>query len=830
MLKLPLSFFLLLTALSATSQMPVLNWVKAFEENNIWNPSVYSNGRTVGVDNQGNVYSAGLFTYSVDFDPGPGVYTMVGGSPNQYGIFISKLDANGNFVWAKQVPTHVEFGQIELKVDGAGNVYLASDLNVPADMDPGPGVLMMTPTGFRDAFVIKLNTNGELVWARQFGGPGDTGPQAYMIELDQLGNIIIGGLFNNTVDFDPGPGVLNLTSPAHMKAYLVKLSNNGDLIWARILGNSPQTYSSCRITDIKCDSQNNIFVIGSFAGTVDFDPGPGTYNQTISPGGAGDGFVCKLDADCNFSWVKTFGQNGTNNHFMTPTGIDIDGAGNIITTGFFLGNFDFDPGPGVQVIYSNPSDSYILKLDSQGNFVWVKIIGNPMETDTGLDVVVDAANNIYATGFYAKVVDLDPGPGTHIISSSYYEVSALVKLSPAGDFSYGAPFLSLSYGTSYFRRMAIDPARNIYVAGYVAGSSDFDPGPGVYPLDAGIAPFVLKLSPCLNLTTSTLNVSSCDNYTLNNQTYTTTGTYLQTIPNSSGCDSVITLHLTINKKSTEQSKVLCEGESFFAGGANQHTAGTYYDTLQTSLGCDSVIITHLSVNPKPTPNLGANQALCRNTQLTLSPGNFTTYTWHDNSTQTTYVASNVGTYWVRVTNSFNCAATDTLKITAIMEPPSDFLKDRDSVCDYEDLLLTARQPYASYLWSSGATSSTINVRNPGSYHLQVTDANSCTGSDTIAVVAKQCLNGVFIPTAFTLNNDGKNDPFKPIIHGTLVHFTIEVYDRAGQRVFSTSNAALGWRGELQGITQPSGVYVWQCRYQLAGQAPVYQKGTVMLIR
>ena len=116
---------------------------------------------------------------------------------------------------------------------------------------------------------------------------------------------------------------------------------------------------------------------------------------------------------------------------------------------------------------------------------------------------------------------------------------------------------------------------------------------------------------------------------------------------------------------------------------------------------------------------------------------------------------------------------------------------------------------------------TINVRNPGSYHLQVTDANSCTGSDTIAVVAKQCLNGVFIPTAFTPNNNGDFiNLFKPIIHGTLVQHTIEVYDRAGQRVFSAHNAALGWRGELQGITQPSGVYVWQCRYQLTASTSI----------
>ncbi len=830
MFKLSLSLFFSFAALSTVAQMPVLNWVKGFEENNVWNPSIYSNGRTVGVDDLGNVYSAGLFSYSVDFDPGPGVYTMVGGSPSQYGIFISKLDANGNFVWVGQVPTLVEFGQIELKVDGAGNVYLASDLRNPADMDPGPGVLMMSPTGFRDAFVIKLNTNGELVWAKQFGGPGDTGPQSTMLELDRAGNIIIGGTFNNTVDFDPGPGVFNLTSPGHIKSFLVKLSNNGDLVWARIFGYSPQSSHFAGITDIKCDAQNNIFLTGTFAGTIDFDPGTGTYNQSISAGGAGDGYICKLDADCNFSWVKTFGQHGSNNHHMRPYGIDIDGEGNIITAGFFIGDFDFDPRPGVHIIYSNPYDCFILKLNRQGEFVWVKVIGNALDSDTGNDVVVDAANNIYTIGSFGKVVDFDPGPGTHVITSPEYDVPVLVKLSATGDFTYAAPFQSLSYGMGLFRRMAIDPVRNIYVSGYVAGSNDFDPGPGVYPFDVGYAPFVLKLSPCLNVTTSTLNVTSCDAYTLNNQTYTTAGTYVQTIPNSSGCDSVITLHLSFGKKSMEQTKIICDGETFFAGGQNQNTTGTYYDTLQTSAGCDSVVITHLTVNPNPSPNLGPDQALCRNTQLTLTPGNHTTYAWQDNSTQSTFIARNVGTYWVRVTNSFNCVAADTIKITGIMEPPANFLKEKDSVCGYEDIELAASQPYSSYLWSTGGTGRSIYVRNAGSYRLQVTDANGCTGTDTIAVLTKQCLNGVYIPTAFTPNNDGRNDFFKPIVYGTLLNYTIDVYDRAGQRVFSTSNPVLGWKGDVLGIIQPSGVYVWQCRYQLAGQAPGYQKGTVMLIR
>lgn len=233
-----LTVALLCLSMQASSQLPVLNWAKAFTSNSTYGSNTNSHSRTVGVDLHGNVYTAGLFENSVDFDPGPGVYSMVssGHYPN---IFISKLDANGNFKWAKQITTYVEFGRINLKVDGAGNIYLTSDLNQTADMDPGPGVFMMSPTGFRDAFILKLSTEGNLIWVKKFGAPGDTGPRGDMVALDQNGNVIIAGIFNNTVDFDPGPGEFNLTSSAHMQAFIVKLTKDGDFMWAKQFGNGP---------------------------------------------------------------------------------------------------------------------------------------------------------------------------------------------------------------------------------------------------------------------------------------------------------------------------------------------------------------------------------------------------------------------------------------------------------------------------------------------------------------------------------------------------------------------------------------------------------------
>lgn len=831
MRKFYISFLFLLIVSVTASQLPVLNWAKTFETNNIFNPTVNNNGRTVGIDAQGNVYSAGVFQYSVDFDPGPGVYSMAGGSPSNFGIYITKLNANGNFVWAKQIPTLSEWGQIELKLDRDGNIYVTSDLRDNADMDSGPGVFMMSITGFRDVFIIKLDPDGNLLWAKQFGGPGDTGPSALAIEIDMDNNVIIGGVFNNTVDFDPGPGLYNLTSTNHFQGFVSKLNSNGDLLWVKQFGNSLAGTGGCQISDIRCDSRNNIVIIGSFSGTCDFDPGPGVSNVTSSPGTAGDGFFCKLDANSNLIWVKSIGQTGSNNHFVTQTGLEIDGLDNLLISGFFIGTFDFDPGPGVYSATSFPYNFYILKLDGQGNFIWARIIGAD-EIDTGNDVVVDLANNVYIIGSFGTSVDFDPGPGVHIINSPHYGPSGLVKLTPDGNFVYAAPFPSLFFGTSLFRRMVIDPVRNIYITGSVSGLNDFDPGPGEFPVNgsSNSAPFVMKLSPCLNVTSSTLNINSCDSYTLNNQTYSASGTYQQTVPNSTGCDSIITLHLTVNKKFTDQTRVICEGDTFFAGGSNQTTAGTYIDTLQTILGCDSVVTTHLNVNPKPAPELGNDRNLCRNSQYVLTPGNFDTYLWQDNSTTANFTVNAAGLYWVKVTNSFNCSATDTFRVTAILESPADFLKETDSICNYSTLEIIPTNSYSSYQWSTGSTGNKIIIQSPGSYHLRVTDASGCEGKDSITVFAKQCLLGLYIPSAFTPNKDGKNDLFIPQVFGNLKQFKLTVYNRWGTVVFQTNDPQRGWDGMVNGFLQDNAVFVWVCSYQLEGLAPKTEKGTVTLIR
>lgn len=124
----------------------------------------------------------------------------------------------------------------------------------------------------------------------------------------------------------------------------------------------------------------------------------------------------------------------------------------------------------------------------------------------------------------------------------------------------------------------------------------------------------------------------------------------------------------------------------------------------------------------------------------------------------------------------------------------------------------------------------MQVLQPGLYWLTVTDDKGCKGIDSISVYAKQCMLGVYIPTAFTPNADGKNDVFRPMVFGVVKQYGFAVYNRWGKEVFQSKELGKGWDGKVAGILQPSSVFVWTCTFQLEGGELKTERGTVTLIQ
>ncbi len=362
-------------------------------------------GNDVAVDASGNVYTTGLFSGTVDFDPGPGTVNLTAFGSNA-DIFVQKLDSTGNLVWAKRMGgTFSDYGY-GIAVDASGNVYTTGLFSSTADFDPGAGIFNLTPSGSTDIFVQKLDFAGNFVWAKRMGGTA--ADEGLEIAVDGPGNIYCTGIFSGTADFDPGAGVTNLTSVGNRDIYVQKLDSTGNFQWAKSMGSSLQDSGN----GIAVDGSGNVYTTGSFQGTADFDPGAGVMNVTSA--GSFDIFVQKLDASGNFVWAKVMGGTGSDGGI----GIAVDGSGNAHATGYFNDTVDFDPGAGTSNLTSaGGNDAFVQKLDTSGNFVWAAGLGGT-GLEFGTDLAVDGSGNVYATGQFEVTVDFDPGAGTANLTSA----------------------------------------------------------------------------------------------------------------------------------------------------------------------------------------------------------------------------------------------------------------------------------------------------------------------------------------------------------------------------------------------------------------------------
>lgn len=460
MKKIFLSLFSL-TLLSGL-ECQTFNWARSL--GNTVNSGVYGFGITI--DKNNSVISVGYHTNTGDFDPGINVFNLT--CDGQEDAYVSKLDASGNFLWAKQFSGISNERALSVASDESNNVLICGYFQGLVDFDPGPSVTSYSAQG-QDPFITKLNSNGNLVWAKQLKGQGSSNAvqaNAISIATDLSDNVYVAGYFQNSpgfIDFDPGPSTFTLSGDG---TYILKLDPNGNFLWAKRM---PGLGANSILPGLalSVDATNNLYITGTFMGTGDFDPGVGTYSLTSN--GLMDSYVVKLDGNANFQWARSFG--GVNYDYAHS--VKTDQNGNVYTCGFFQNTVDFDPGVNTFNITSNGNfDCYIHKLDATGNFVWANGFGD-FGADVAYDIDIDGSGNIWCTGYFSNTPDFDPSSTTFTMASSGLTDHFLLNLSGAGAFIWSGKI-----GSNQQETGASLKCNNscIYATGYYSGSSDFDMG------------------------------------------------------------------------------------------------------------------------------------------------------------------------------------------------------------------------------------------------------------------------------------------------------------------------------------------------------------------
>ncbi len=304
-------------------------------------------------------------------------------------------------------------------------------------------------------------------------------------------------------------------------------------------------------------------------------------------------------------------------------------------------------------------------------------------------------------------------------------------------------------------------------------------------------------------------------YTLPNGTIVNSGgTYTNSFTAQSGCDSVYVINLyAIPATVLYDTAILCDQSTYLLPNGNTvSTSGTFLSNFISSRGCDSIISTTVYFNTSQMST--QNVTICSNS----------TYTLPDNQ-----IVSSAGTYTSTITASNGCDSIITTIITTVNAPTINLGPDMN-ICN-STITLDATAPNATYLWNDNVTTATRTINEEGLYIVQVSVSPCPLVSDTILLTGCKC--AVFIPNAFSPNNDSKNDLFSPIINCKIFDgsYLFQIYNRWGQCVFYTTLESDGWDGTFRGQPQNIGTYYYMVQFvnERTNEAELY-KGDITLIK
>lgn len=445
--------------------------------------------RSLAQDASGNVYMAGYFNSTVDVDPSGAVLNLT--SNGLHDILIVKYSSTGSLVWAKSIGSTADDYAFGICLDGSDNVYVTGSFKGTVDFDPGAGTSNLNSGGSSNegAFVLKLNSSGVYQWAAHFGAANND--RGYSIATDANGNVYSTGVFNGTVDFDPGAGTNNLTSTTP-DVYISKLSSTGTFVYAKSF-TSNGTWDVGYAIDV--DATGNVYAAGTFSGTIDLNPGAGTANFSS---GQRDIYVVKLDV--NGDYVNGFKIGGT----YDDECFDICLTSNAFyITGKFVSFVDFNPGSGTSygTFNGGASDAYVAKYDLSLNYQWVASLGGG-GNEIGYSIDVDAAGNVISSGSYGNntsvVTDFAPGNVMYNVTSTGFTATDIYisKLSSSGSFIYARTWGSVNDDYPY--AILADGSSNVYLAGTINGLADCDPSSTSINIGASMnnSAFIVKYNGC----------------------------------------------------------------------------------------------------------------------------------------------------------------------------------------------------------------------------------------------------------------------------------------------------------------------------------------------
>ncbi len=576
--------------------------------------TAFNTGLAVATDKSDNVVMTGSFQDSLGL--------IGGGFINSNGfddIFVAKYTSAGTYQWGFAMGGfNIDQGQA-ITTDLDNNVYVTGYFVGTVDFDPSGSTADLTSAGGDDIFIAKYDSNGNYLWAHNFGSAAGNN-KGFGVKTDAAGNVYFTGQFFGTVDFNAGAGSRNLTAASGSNLFIAKYNSAGIYQWAY------QITESVAITDLEIDASANIYLTGSFmAPVVDFDPSGS--NNDLTKIGNRDIFFAKYNSDGDHQWAYNIGAASS---ACYSNGIAVDPENNVYITGYFFNSLDADPGAGIETLTSSDgADMFVAKYAASGAYEWAFAMGSA-GFDQSIAIDVSANKKIAIGGYWTGTVDFDPGTGT------------ASRTTPSGNEAFTAQYSNPpcnapdipSVSLSNFTICEGDSATFSIASGNLNDATEwywYLDGCGTTLIDSGtstkIAPSATTtvyvrgeggcVTPggCMNATVNVkpITYGAFSDAFCNGETYmlpsgkTTTvgGVIKDTITGSNNCDSVITATLTrLDNSSASMDTTVCN--SFTSPSGKMFTMSSIFnDTIMNNVGCDSLITIDLTVNHSTSSMINA---------------------------------------------------------------------------------------------------------------------------------------------------------------------------------------------------------------------------------
>lgn len=395
------------------------------------------------IDNAGNLILAGRFQASVNFSRAwtgiaPDTKTADGFQPPQIGnpdIFITKINSDGSYGWTKRIGNSDDELIVSVAVDGYANIYVAgtfyNTINFLEDMSLTT-TLMSQSAGREDIFLLKMDGQGNLLWAKRMGGNGSDVP--YDVCADHNNNVFITGRCQAGIDFstDWNPPTQPM-SESSIDAFIIKVNSDGSFGWQKRFGGT----GSASGMALAVNSEGDIYVAGNFTDTVYLSPSwPQAAVPQIASAGNSDVFLLKLQNDGSLLWSKCIGGKGTD----CITSMAVNSNDQVYVTGGFTDSVEFSrdfvtTAGDLKVSYGH-QDIFMTKLDGNGGYLWTNCMGG-YEDDWSNSIFVDSHDNVLLAGDFQGFAQFQSAWGNQAAMSTHGSSDAVfIKINSDDSFGF----------------------------------------------------------------------------------------------------------------------------------------------------------------------------------------------------------------------------------------------------------------------------------------------------------------------------------------------------------------------------------------------------------